>query len=665
MDKPARVPPFRVNISATFTAEPLAPVFAFWSRQLGVDFEVHFAPYGQVAQTLLDPAGAFAANTHGVNIALIKLDGERALDTAAQLAESARAAAARDASPLIFCLAPSTSPAAEEHVRTALSVSPVRFLDYRRIAALYPVSDPFDPAADRLGSIPYTETYFAALGTALVREIAALSLVPYKVIAVDCDNTLWEGICGEDGPAGVRVDPPRRALQEFLVAQREAGMLLTLASKNNADDVIETFAQHPEMPLRLKHFAASRLNWDPKPGNLASLADELNLGLDSFIFVDDSPKECAEVEEGAPEVLTLALPEDIAQTPHFLRHVWAFDHPVVTQEDRKRASSYAQAQEFGRAFRGAHSLEEFMAALDLRVRIQPMEPTRLARVAQLTQRTNQFNFTGIRRTEAEIAALLQNGFECLTVEVSDRFGDYGLVGAMIFSIAAGELTVDSFLLSCRALGRGVEHRMLAHLGALAEFVTVNLTDTGRNQPAREFLRSISPGTQRFASSFLRNLRWKPAPIAPKAAAVPAVRNEHRFVPFAHIARHLSTPEQIVDAMRREFAITFDASLNPTELALAAIWADLLKVPAIRPDDRFFDVGGHSLLAVLLVSRVRSEFGVELPIDDVYSGDLTLRDLAARIEALQSGVVATDDYDAMLAEIASLSDEEVRALLEQS
>ena len=672
MDQETRVPPFRVNISATFTAEPLEPVFAFWSRVLSVDFDLRFAPYNQAAQMLLDPAGAFAANTHGVNIVLARCTGERAEETAAQLVEAARIAAARDASPLIFCLCPAAEPAprAEDLMRRELSAgSRVRLLDYARIDELYPVEMRFDPAAERLGSVPYTETYFTALGTALVRQIASLSLLPYKVVAVDCDNTLWEGICGEDGPSGIRLDAPRRALQEFLRAQRDSGMVLCLASKNNPEDVIETFAQHPEMPLRFEDFAAVRLNWEPKPGNLGSIAEELGLALDSFIFIDDSPKECAEVQEGAPEVLTLALPEDLGRTSHFLSHVWAFDHPVVTEEDRKRAASYAHSAEFGRAFQSAHSLEDFMAALDLRVTIQRAAPHQYARLAQLSQRTNQFNFTGIRRTEAALAALVESKeLECLTVEVSDRFGDYGLVGAMLFSRTTEELLIDSFLLSCRALGRGVEHRMLAYLANLgAPVIIAPLTPSSRNQPARDFLGSIgkpSDGVYRFTADSLRDLRWKPAvSVAPPKPATKSVGAQHRFVPFAHIAKNLSTPQEIVAAMRLPAEAPTEA-FTPTERVLARIWSDLLKIPRVQPDDRFFDLGGHSLLAVLLISRVRSEFGVELPIDDVYSGDLTLRHLAARIEALQSGATGADDYESLLAEIEALSDDEVRALLAQ-
>jgi FkbH-like protein len=657
---------FRIAVAASFTAEPLAPAVSFWAGQLDARFDVRFAPYNQAVQTLLDPASEFGSNPHGVNVLLVRLrdlaqDEARLEESAAYLIEVLRTAVGRLLCPVIFCSDD------KELLAPASRIPGLHVLAHSEIARLYPVSRKLDPEADRLGKIPYTGEWFVALATALVRRIAALSLAPYKAIAVDCDNTLWDGICGEDGPGGVVLDAPRRALHRFLISQRDAGMVLCIASKNNPEDVAETFRDHPEFPLQPGHFTASRVNWESKAANLESMADELGLGLDSFILIDDSPKECAEVDEAAPEVLALTLPADTGAIPHFLEHVWAFDRPVVTAEDRVRAASYAQAREFGRAFHNAHSLEDFMATLDLRVTIEPVTSARIARVAQLTQRTNQFNFTGERRSEAEVAA----SHEWCTVAVSDRFGDYGLVGAMLLAEAGSEMRVESFLLSCRVLGRGVEHRMLAHVGELAvrralPSVAVRFRDTGKNQPALQFLKSIGPAP--FAAEYLKKLKWTPtAPALAAAKKLPARPTEHRFVPFERIARELSTVAQIMKAMRPAEAEAggsdIAASMTETERELARIWRDLLNLRSVNPDDRFFDLGGHSLLAVLLISRVREAFGVELAIDDVYSGSLTLRELGTKVESGRLSGLAPDEYEAMLAEIEGLSDEEVRALLD--
>ena len=691
--------PFRFAIAATFTAEPLRPVISFWGGPLNARFDVRFAPYNQIAQTLLDPASELGSNTHGVNVVLARIEdlgqfaeGPELLPRLEQnvrvLIQQVRDAVPALAAPLIFCLCPSSPAFLETPERSAfkkkmaalisaaLDETPgVQFLHYEQIDRLYPVEAPHDPDGERLGKIPYTELYYCALGTTLVRYAHALFMPPFKVVALDCDNTLWSGICGEDGCEGVSLDAGRRALQDFMVEQREAGMLLTMASKNNEQEVLDTFAAHPEMPLQLRHFTSWRLNWDAKPENLISLSSELGLGLDSFIFVDDNPKECAEVSESLPQVLTLALPENIDRTPEFLKHVWAFDHPVVTEEDRNRNVYYAQQQEFGAEVRRAASLEEFMASLDLRVSIQPPAPSKLPRVAQLTQRTNQFNLTTIRRTEAEIQALE----EVYAVEVSDRFGDYGLVGVVICKTQPGELYVDTFLLSCRVLGRGVEHSVAAFLGQTAASrglsrVAFPYERTKKNAPARDFLAGLSMGEQadqengfvlRVPSAALADLRWTPPKRHDLMASpsAPLDKPIRRAVDYACIANELCSAATILQAMRASHSHpAHSGSMTETEAHLARIWAELLERPSVSARDNFFDLGGHSLLAVLLLLRIRESFGVELSIDDVYSGTLTLADLAARIETAQLGGIDPAEYAALLAEIEGLSDEEARALL---
>lgn len=590
--------------------------------------------------------------------------------------------------PSILCVCPPSMAFQADAARTSSAVelgnliakavagiAGVQFLHFGEIQDLYPVDDYEAAGGGQLGHIPYTETYYAALGTALVRRAHALIRAPYKVIALDCDNTLWGGICGEDGPGGVLVDGPHRELQEFMLQQRQAGMLLTMASKNNEADVLDVFERRTDMPLQLEHFAAWRIDWEPKENSLADLAQELNVGLDTLILVDDNPMECAEVKNGAPEVLTIPLPTATGGIGHFLRHVWAFDHPAITDEDRKRSSYYDQAQQFGAEIRRASNLEQFMAGLQLQVRIERGNADRIPRVAQLTQRTNQFNFTAIRRTEGDIRHLQ----DCFTVEVSDRFGDYGLVGVAIVEEKAGALEIDSFLLSCRALGRGVEHRMMAFLADYAierqlGTIVARVAHTKQNAPARQFVHSIaSPWKEesngelifRFSADSLRGLQWKPAPVSAVPPAVNSVRTRDTNLKtpnYVRIAGALSTPLQIVTEMRRQVRGAMDAALTATEQRLAEIWADLLQKPTISASDNFFDLGGHSLLAVLLLVRIHETFGVQLSIDDVYSGAVTLSDLAQRIEMLQFADADSPEYAELLREIEAMSDEEARQLL---
>src|ERR1017187_6480294 len=666
-------------------------------RELGLSAEVRFAAYNQVFQELLDPGGLLARNTSGVNVVLVRFDDWPA-GQAAGFVDAVRAAAGRMAVPLIVVLCPGAAQCDDEVRHGVAGLPSVYLLTAARIAALYPVAEVHDPAGDQLGRVPYTPLYFVALATALARQIHAIHAPPFKAIALDGDDTLWAGICGEDGPEGVVLAPPRRALQQFMAERRREGMLLTLCSKNDAEDVAATFRAHPGMPLSLADFVAQRVNWDSKAGNLASLAEVLELGLDAFILVDDNPKEVREVQVGVPSVLALLLPPQAAEIPAFLAHVWAFDRARVTGEDRRRGEMYAQRAERARAARSSANLEDFLASLELDIQIAPVEPAQVDRVAQLTQRTNQMNATCIRRTAAELQRLPE---ECLTVHVTDRFGSYGLTGAILFRVAAGALVVDTFLLSCRALGRGVEHRMVARLGEIAverglETVEIPFVAAQRNRPARLFLESL--GATAWSGVFRLNARdaarvsyrvvgrtpWsaadapvgargvgrlKPAPPMQASDAplvAQAVSPASARPDFARMATDLRTPEQVFAALRvtsrrRTSLRDIDAPRTQLERDLVALWAELLNLEAVGIHENFFELGGHSLLAVQLLSRVRQIYGVDLSLEVVYSGEFMVAELAKAIE-LKEIEQAGGDYHELIEELEGLSDAEVHALL---
>ena len=684
-----------IAICATFTAEALEPALNFWVSELGLECPIRFAGYGQVFQQLLDPNSLLGTN-RGYNLVLVRLEDWREAgmaDSAARLAEAIRGGAARFHAPLVILISPSRAAAAgavEQSLAEALAgVAGVSLLRPRDVAALYPVAEIHDPHADELGRLPYTPLYFAALATAVARRIHALAAPPFKLVALDCDDTLWAGICGEDGPAGVTLDEPRRALQEFFAERKRQGMLLALVSKNNEEDVLETFRAHPEMPLALEDFVARRINWEPKSANLASLAAELSLGLDSFILVDDNPKECREAQAARPEVLAVPLPPDAAGIPAFLRQVWAFDRAGVTAEDLRRSGLYHLEAQRAAARRSAPSLDDFLASLDLSIDIAPLTPAQVPRVAQLTQRTNQMNTSLIRRTESEIRTMPE---ECLTVSVRDRFGDYGLTGVVIFRAEQGSLVVDTMLFSCRVLGRGVERRALAHLGQLArrrglESIAIPLRRGPRNRPAELFLNSIArvlDGVYRLSPDEIDSVTIAaPAPphalaLAPPAEIPPAAGNGAGPAPvsaresgrpdYLRIATELGTAEAILRSLRHAAApgvvgrrTPALAPRTPPETQLAALWAELLNLPSIGVNENFFELGGHSLLAVQLLSRVRQLFGVELSLDVVYSGDFTVAELAKAIELKEIERTGAD-YQDLLREIEAMSDDQARALL---
>jgi FkbH-like protein len=443
------------------------------------------------------------------------------------------------------------------------------------------------------------------------------------------------------------------------------------------------------MPLRLERFVERRINWEPKSRNLVEMAGDLELGLDSFIFVDDNAEECAEVEANCPGVLVLRLPENPAGIPRFLKHVWAFDHTTVTEEDRKRTALYGQKLERARLEREAASLEDFIASLRLEIRIEPMAPPQTPRVAQLTQRTNQMNVAPLRRTESDIQRLVQErAAEVLAVTVSDRFGSYGLTGVVIFRGDSDALLVDTFLLSCRVLGRGVEHRMLARLGEIAgergySRVDVPFIPAQRNRPAMLFLDSVGgPFKQPCDGGFVfqlpaehaRSVSYKPgsgskAPAEGTRTSAPAKTGQD--VDFARIATELASVDGILKQLagpaldRPKGPAPSAAPRTGSERRLVEVWSELLGVARIGVDDNFFDLGGHSLLAVQLISRIRRDFGVELSLEIVYGGAFTVAEMAKAIELAEIERAGEEQYAMILRELEGLTDEEVRELLTES
>ena len=542
----------------------------------------------------------------------------------------------------------------ENHLLKQVRAFPqVHVIGSAEILARYPTADFHDSHADDAGHIPYTPEGFAAIGTSLFRKFAGLRRSPYKVIVLDCDNTLWQGVCGEEGPLGVVVTPAHRALQEFMIQQMDAGMLLCLCSKNTEADVWAVFENNPSMVLKRAHLVAWRINWTPKSENIRSLAGELNLGLESIIFVDDNPVECAEVQTNCPAALTLLLPPNPKSFPEFLDHTWAFDHLFVSAEDRTRTKKAQENVERENYRKNVSTLKDFIDGLQLQVEIFGPARDQVGRVSQLTLRTNQFNFTSIRRSESDIIRFLdQDAGRCLAVNVRDRFGDYGMVGLLLYRDLMDRYEVDTFLLSCRVLGRGVEHQILAELGrkALAhgkQWIDLSFIPTEKNQPAWEFIKTVGAefmqpkdqGTSFiFPAAKMSAVRYEPDhPLAdskstgenlpseagPSSLTVSGLAGLNEKIP--QIANNLRDLKQLCAAIEtyRLRASGFvepaaDAELPLTlEDRMLGIWRKAIGNPRIGLNDNFFDAGGTSLKAVQTIASIRRELKFNLSIINIF------------------------------------------------
>ncbi|HZP17692.1 MAG TPA: HAD-IIIC family phosphatase [Terriglobales bacterium] len=661
-----------IRIAANFTVEPIEEFLAYWIAELGIRSEIRFAPYNQVFQQLLE-GGLLRTNTGGVNLVALDLDawlpegplaeGRAQLErTVADLisilrvANSGVAGAVLIFPPFIQLGRNAERAAAVAAARTSIleqcaTIPGWSALDLDQTATLYAVSETRDPFTDELGNIPFTEEMYVAAATAAARWIRAALAKPRKVIVLDCDNTLWQGICGE---GTMQVTPPYRRLQQFMLEQRERGMLLAMVSKNNEADVLEAL-ESKDCLLRPEHFASWQINWKPKSENLALLSEELGLAPNSFIFVDDNAYECMEVRNSCPEVLTIPLPSDPDLIPAFLEHMWVFDRRAATEEDRNRAAMYEAERQRTALSKTALTAEEFLASLQIEIQFAPVADGDLARVAQLTQRTTQFNMTGVLHTEQSLKSLLSQGtHECWTVRVRDVFGDYGLVGVALFKVADGALRMEIFLMSCRALGRRVEHQIIEKLKRLAiergaDRLVIPVVPTARNRPAREFLASlcgVSADAQDpfecVLSATSGSSEWRPAEAVAAATAqpetgaapkLPVLTEEEGLM--VQIASEMQSASSIVNAIRHRKkprpanAGPLVPPRSPLEKTLVQIWSDCLGVEPIGIRDNFFDFGGQSLRATRVLTRVRAELGVELSLTALFK--------TPTIEAMAAGI----------------------------
>ncbi len=703
-----------IAVAATFVPDLVKPSLDFWMKELRIPSRVEFAPYNQVFQQLLDPASLLCTNRNGINVILIRFadlyrNSQKDADASSllalaesridELAAALKSAAAKSSVPYLLYTCPEEphgsalcNGAAEKlqlRLRAAANNLPnLYFVEAAEILALYPVPVLYDPCTDALGHIPYSPAFFTALGTMIARKLRALRDGPCKVIALDCDQTLWRGICGEDGVEGVEIDPARQALQEFLIAQRDQGTILCLVSKNEEQDVLEVFQRHPGMRLKLDHITARQINWNPKSENLKSLSQQLGLGLDSFAFIDDNPVECAEVEAACPGVLTLQLPDNSEDILKLAKHLWAFDKLRVTEEDKRRSELYQQGLQREKLRSEAVTLSDFISSLELECLIGEMKSEQIGRVAQLTQRTNQFNTTTLRRSESDILRFCEEANRaCFVVEARDRFGDYGLVGAMFAEEERGLLRVDSFLLSCRSLGRGIEHQMLLYLGKRGldrglENIQISILPTPKNKPALAFLQDVagtiveeSQGRLSFRIAASGACACKYSPSRTSLASVPAVVPGQATPTFRcldsktgmRIAIQLCTVEQIDRAIdRQQLQPVSEQKLyagpsSPIEETLVEIWSEILRLDRVGIHDNFIELGGHSLLGTVLVSRIKAALGLELPLNVIFEKP-TIAQMAAAIEQEAISRMDAQDMDAAMRELEAMSDEEASLLL---
>lgn len=376
-------------------------------------------------------------------------------------------------------------------------VPAVYVLDYERLCADVGYRNWYDAKMWCLGRAPLSAQALPALARIQAAFVQAILGSPRKCLVLDLDNTLWGGVVGEDGLAGIKLGytyPGNafRHFQQVVLQLYRRGVLLAINSKNNQADVEEVFRSHPDMVLKLEHFASTRINWREKPENMLEIADEVNIGLDSLVFFDDSPVERALMRQALPQILTLEVPSDLLEYPQVLLESRAFDKLSFTDEDRRRGEMYREQVTRRQLEKSATSLQEFYSGLQMTVSICPVDEFAFPRVLDLVHKTNQFNLTTRRHSASQLMEMIADP-KCgvFYLRVTDRFGDNGIVGVAIVQIQGGAAYIDTLLLSCRVIGRTVETAFLSILVDWARTRGVaemegEFIPTAKNAPAADF-----------------------------------------------------------------------------------------------------------------------------------------------------------------------------------
>jgi len=392
-----------------------------------------------------------------------------------------------------------------------------------------------NPKMRHLARMRLSEHVLEDVARACVHFIAPLAGRTRKCVVLDLDNTLWGGIVGEDGPHGIRLGDTSpgseyREFQRYLLSLTQRGILLAVNSKNNEADALEVIRSHEAMALREESFSAMRINWENKPSNMLSLADELSLGLDAFVFVDDSDKERALMRQALPQVLTPEMPRDPALYRETLERLPELQALTVTDEDRSRTRQYVERRRREMLRVSTQSVEEYLGSLGIVAEMARVSDRTLARVHQLFQRTNQFNLTGRRYELGALAVRADEvDWRIYTTQVSDRFGDHGLVATALVHVTPESWVIENLVMSCRVIGYGVENALLARLGAdareaRARWLVGEFIATPKNAPARDFyqrnafVRDPEDGDpERWRRDLARDAPTSPPWIAVKSA----------------------------------------------------------------------------------------------------------------------------------------------------
>lgn len=346
--------------------------------------------------------------------------------------------------------------------------------DYCAFTTHYGNENLYDPKMFYITNTTIALPYTVKLAKEYLRYILPLRFMSKKCLVLDLDNTLWGGVAGEDGISGIKLDitGTGRSFYDFqkqILNLYYKGIILAINSKNNLEDAMTIIEKHPHMVLNKEHFSAIKINWDDKVKNLIAISKELNIGIDSIVFFDDSVIERELVKSMLPEVTVIDVPADTSKYSEAIRNIIEFEYIKLTDEDLSRNSMYSNNKERNGAQQKFSNVEDYLKSLKTKVILEYSNEFSIPRIAQLTQKTNQFNMTTKRYTQEDIESFHNSqDYVVISIKVKDIYGDNGLTGVCIVKIDGNCARIDTFLLSCRVLGRNVEFAFLNKIISLLQ-----------------------------------------------------------------------------------------------------------------------------------------------------------------------------------------------------
>ncbi len=349
------------------------------------------------------------------------------------------------------------------------------------------------------GDLKISMNFLPMLGQDLMKYVIGYLGITKKCIVLDLDNTLWGGIVGEDGFNGIKLgpEPPGNAFMEFqrvLLSLHQRGIILAINSKNNFEDAIKVIREHPYMILKEEHFATMRINWNDKVSNMKEIVEEINIGSESLVFIDDDPVNREFVKLVFPEILVVNLSNDPSSYVREIENLIDFSVLKITDEDRNRGKMYLKQKKIIELEKTSIDLQTFLSQLNLKIIIKDVNEFTLPRVSQLILKTNQFNLTTKRYQDKEIEKMIQDSnFIVTSIQVEDKFGDNGITGVFIIKKESKkEWRIDTFLMSCRIMGRDIEKGIMTYIINKAkensvEKINADFIPTQKNKPIENFL----------------------------------------------------------------------------------------------------------------------------------------------------------------------------------